>query len=100
MCELLSDSDVVYYIEDNPISNSDACNWPVYHQNINVGTVRYNRIYNSYNTRYETICTIKLRSQDEMDIPANRLTVYAESHTYYTVNDDYKMDGGSYYVEI
>ena len=100
LCELLSDGDVVYYLEDNPISNSDACNWPVYHQKSNVGTVRYNRIYNSCDTRCETVRTIKLRIQDEMGIPANRLTVYAQNHTNYTVNDEHKMDCGSYYVEI
>ena len=95
--ELLSDGDVVYYVEDNPFSNLDVCNWPVYHQKSNVGTVRCNRIQN---TRYETVRTIKLRIQDEMGIPANRLTVYLERHTNRTVNDEHKMDCGSYYVEI
>ena len=99
LCKLLSESDVVYYIDHKLHSNLYHCQWPLYHQDNKVGTV-YIKRYGSY--EYEKVRTIKLRIQDEMGIPANCITVYAnENHRTERdrIRDDYSMRDG-YYINI
>ena len=79
--DLLSEGDMVYYIEDKPSSNVFNCDWPVYHQNNNVGIVRGNTVEDFERpiptSKYETVRTIKLRIQDDMGIPSYCITVYS-----------------------
>ena len=72
---------MVYYIEKRsfydltPQNNRfDSIPIDLYHQDKTVAET-YAK-YNSKISSFETVCTIKLRIQEDMGIPANCLTVY------------------------
>ena len=96
LCKLLPEDDMVYYIDYKLPSNLYNCQWPLYHQDKNVGTV-YAKCHSSF--QYETVRTIKLCIQDEMGIPANCITVYTHKNhrtERYIKRDDDRMADGNY----
>ena len=67
----------VYFIEDKLSFN--AC-WSVYYGDEEIGEVFGLKIYDEEDDEedYETVLSIKLRIQEQMGIPANRVNVYEE----------------------
>ena len=80
--ELLSNGDVVYYIEDSPSSNSYDRNWPVYYLKEHIGTMYGKSTHQNQGVVFETVRSLKLRIQEEMGIPAHCITVYSDSPHY------------------